>query len=215
MPHTTKRFREAHKSASCARLGALCATAIAVGCASSDGKRPAPLETQNQDGFSISERVRVGLGVRADFDEAVRRLSEEDLEGGIELLEEITDAEPHVTNAHIDLGIAYQRLGRLEDAEVALRVALQISPRHPAAHNELGIVYRKSGRFAEARASYERALEIYPDFHFARRNLAILCDLYLAEPACAIEHYELYTQAVPDDEKAAMWVADVRRRFAP
>ena len=82
----------------------------------------------------------------------------------------------------------------------------------PVAHNELGIVYRRTGRFDEARGSYEKALEHYPEFHFARRNLAILCDVYLRDLDCAVEHYTLYTQAVPDDEAAAMWVADLHNR---
>ena len=74
------------------------------------------------------------------------------------------------------------------------------------------MVLRRTGRFDEARESYERALEVYPEFHFARRNLAILCDVYLVEPECALEHYELYVAVVPDDEVAAMWIADLRSR---
>ena len=92
-------------------------------------------------------------------------------------------------------------------------LALESNPDHPIAHNELGIVYRKSGRFAEARKSYEAALAFYPGYHFARRNLAVLCDLYLGDLNCALENYEAYMTTVPSDEEATMWITDIRQRI--
>jgi len=189
---------------------ALCACA----CASSGPGRPEWKEVRDDAGFTITEQVRVRGSVRSDFEEALRLLEEEEYEAGIALLEAVTEAAPQVTMPHIDLGIAYGRVGDLERAEKSLERAVALNPRHPVAQNELGIVYRRRGRFEEARESYEKALSAYPDFHFARRNLAILCDVYLLDARCAIEHYELYTQAFPDDEAAAMWIADLRNRVA-
>ena len=57
------------------------------------------------------------------------------------------------------------------------------------------------------------ALAVYPGFHFARRNLAILCDLYLADLDCALDNYEAYMKTVPGDEEASMWIADIRYRL--
>jgi len=192
---------------------ALAAMAVASACASSGTVHPAPTEVQDESGFTITDQVRVSGGVRSDFESAVRSLEQEQLESGIAQLVQVSEAEPDLTSAHLNLGIAYRRINDLERAEASLKKALELNPRHPVARNELGIVYRQTGRFAEARQSYEQALAHYPSFHFARRNLAILCDLYLSDVSCALEQYGLYVQAVPDDKEAAMWIADLRTRF--
>ena len=125
----------------------------------------------------------------------------------------MTERAPDLTAPFIDLGIAYAQSGQLEQAEQALLAASELTPDHPIVYNELGILYRKTGRFAEARASYERALAIYPGFHFANRNLAVLCDLYLADPGCALEHYEAYMQSVVEDPEVTIWMTGLRNRL--
>jgi tetratricopeptide (TPR) repeat protein len=123
--------------------------------------------------------------VRADYESAVGMLKEGQYEPGIASLLKLTERVPALTEAHIDLAGAY---------------------------NELGMVQRRNGEFAKARASYESALVQLADFQYAHRNLAILCDLYLGDYKCAMEHYEAYSRIVPDDADVVKWIADLRNR---
>ena len=174
---------------------------------------PSRIEIQEEVGFTITEEARIGGDVRADYETALTYLQQGRHDEGIELLEQVAAAAPELSAPRIDLGIARHRAGDLEAAESSLLLALESNPEQPVAHNELGIIYRKTGRFQEARKSYEAALAVYPGFHFARRNLAILCDLYLADLQCALENYEAYMKTVPGDEEASMWIADIRYRI--
>ncbi len=202
---------------------------LAVGC-STAARRPVtnigptttnkPVERQaasvevEQDagGFTITQRVDVTAEVRADYEAAVSMLEEARYEPGIALLLEVTEQAPAVTAAHIALGMAYARTGDLDHAEASLHKALELNPQHPAAYNELGLVQRRKGQFAKSRASYEAALAQFADFHYAHRNLAILCDLYIGDYPCALEHYEAYSRIVPDDAVVVKWIADLRNR---
>jgi Flp pilus assembly protein TadD len=168
----------------------------------------------SETGFTLTEAVQIDADTRAQYDSAVRQLEHKQYEQGISLLLKVAQSVPTATAPYIDLGIAYGRTGDFDKAEASFKRALELNPRHPIAYNELGVVYRKTGRFAEARASYEKAIALVPDFHFARLNLAILCDLYLADTTCALANYEAYQRAMPDDKQAAMWIADLRTRVA-
>ena len=83
---------------------------------------------------------------------------------------------------------------------------------HPLASHEYGLLLRRAGRFTEARAVYEESLGRFPEYYPLRRNLGVLCDLYLNDPECAFREYELYLEAQPEDETVKLWLAEVQAR---
>ena len=197
---------------SSAALALLAVLGVTTACTTSSGPAPSRIEHEPGGGFTVTQDVRVGPVVRGDFAAALRLLEEGEYDAGIERLLEVASAAPQLAAAHINLGIAYRHVERFELAEASIERALELSPRHPVAHNELGMVRRRQGRFEEARASYERALAEAADFHFARRNLGILCDLFLEDVDCALENYERYGRAFPEHAQVEIWIADLRRR---
>lgn len=194
-------------------------TTLVAGCATTTTKtvtpqpEPSKVEVQEEVGFRITEEAPIEGDARADYDAALILLNQGRLDEGIEILESVTAEAPLVTAPRIDLGIAYHRAGNLEAAEEHLERALELNPNHPIVHNELGIIYRKTGRFEDARRSYEAALAVYPGYHYARRNLAVLCDLYLADLKCALSNYQAYMETVPGDDEATMWISDIQGRL--
>lgn len=69
-------------------------------------------------------------------------------------------ASPASAKAHYNLGVNYEREGRLEDAAFHYRRALSILPEFPAAARAIGVVHERKASAAGALHWYERALEL-------------------------------------------------------
>ncbi|HIH44406.1 MAG TPA: tetratricopeptide repeat protein [Candidatus Methanoperedenaceae archaeon] len=73
---------------------------------------------------------------------------------------------------HDNLGIAYSKTGRYDDAMEELDCALRLVPGYPEAHNNLAVVYWRMGRLDEAEAELAKAIALNPGYAEAKSNLA-------------------------------------------
>ena len=156
--------------------------------------------------------VKVSGAVTRDFNRAVEHMQGEQYPEAIALLLEVTAREQRLPAPYVNLGIAYYHTGDEKHAEEAFLEALRAAPLDPLASNELGVLYRRQGRFDEARATYTDALRLTPDNLPLRKNLGILCDLYLQDVTCALAQFEQYLNYEPQDSEVSIWVADLKRR---
>ena len=75
-------------------------------------------------------------------------------------------------------GAILQNLGKLKQAELSYRKAIEINPNFAEAHSNLGNVLNALGKFKEAEYLYRKAIEINPNFSDAHSNLGnVLNDL--------------------------------------
>jgi Flp pilus assembly protein TadD len=117
-------------------------------------------------------------------------------------------------NEQLALARVSLEAGRTAEALPMLEAALGLEPANAEGQNRLGIAYRRLGRFKDARAAYDRAIAADPSMPAPHRNLAVLLDLYLAQPAPALEQYEQYQRLDGGaDPEAAAWLAELRTRM--
>jgi len=167
----------------------------------------------SRTGFVITETPKFLTSWSNDFERAVNLMQEGKEKQAMPILEEIVRQSPNVTAPYINLAMIYRHAGQYEQAEKLLQEALKLVPGHPVANNEYGLVLRQTGRFEEAREVYEATLQMFPEYLPVHRNLGILCELYLGDTACAIEHYTIYSKAKPENQTVALWIADLNLRI--
>ncbi len=87
---------------------------------------------------------------------------------------------PDYAEAHNNLGVALQELGKLDEAVASYHKALAIEPDYAEAHNNLGGALQELGKLDESITAYRESLRIKPDYDTAAVNL-----LHQLRHACA------------------------------
>jgi tetratricopeptide (TPR) repeat protein len=104
--------------------------------------------------------------------------------------------------------------GDAKAAVSAARTALAVEPGNAAGLNLVGVAERRLGHFGESRTAYERAIASDAAFAAPQRNLGVLLDLYLGDPAAALPRYETYQQLTSGvDPDVGPWLVELRTRL--
>jgi superkiller protein 3 len=98
------------------------------------------------------------------------------LEGAVECFTAATASDPRDEKAQLNLGISLDRLGRLDEAEVALERARELNPTSPDILNNLGRVKMSKRDFAGALTVFEAAVKGDPKTRPAWVNRGICLD---------------------------------------
>ncbi len=178
-------------------------------CAGGDTRMQADVSTIK----APTSYVDVDSDVELDFKNAITLMQQEQNAQAIAVLKTVIEREQRLPAPYVNIAILYNKIKDTKAAEENLIKALKLDIGHPVANNELGLLYRKSGKFNAARTAYQNAIKDHPDYLPAKRNLGVLCDLYLHDFDCALEQFEEYLEIEPDDKTVAIWVADVKRRL--
>ena len=88
----------------------------------------------------------------------------------------------------LNLGLAYRKADRADDAVCAFRRALELNPKSYSANKELGEMLALGGDFEAAKPYYEKAVELSPDDPDAHYNLGA-CLVNTGESEKALEHF--------------------------
>lgn len=151
-----------------------------------------------------------------DYLQALNAMQAGDRELAERLFFIMTEKYPTLSGPYVNLGLLYQRKEQLDAAEKRFRQAIKVNPENSIAYNQLGILLRNKGLFKESLKMYQSALELDGGYALAHLNIGILFDLYLAEPAKALDHYRLYQKlTVQEDQQVAFWIVDLEQRLQP
>ncbi len=187
----------------------LFACVVLFSCAGGDVKQQEYVAVDNKQ----AEHIFVDSDVESDFKSAVSLIEQEQYAQAVAVLKAVVAREQRLPAPYVNLAIAYSKLDDDKAAEENLINALKLEIGHPVANNELGLLYRRAGKFNAARTAYQNAIKDNPDYLPVKRNLGVLCDLYMHDYGCALEQFEDYLELKPDDKIMAIWVADVKRRL--
>jgi type IV pilus assembly protein PilF len=171
-----------------------------AGCVTeTKGRQPVP----QSDAEAAELNLQLGIGY----------LRQGDWEAARSKLEKAIDQDPKLVNAHIALGLVYERIEDPDAAERFYRRAVQLAPQDPDALNPLAaFLCRSTGRRTEALEYFDRALAI-PQSTKASNKAVLNTNAGICAKPVDIVRAEAYLREAlrfdPNYSEALLQLADV------
>ena len=122
-------------------------------------------------------------------------------EAAKQLYQQVIRQDSGNAEAHANLGVAYEQLGRGDLAEAMFRKALQLRPDYADAHLNLGLKQAEKRQFEDALGSISEAVRLAPEHVAARQGLAMVLTR-LNRPIEAVPHFEAVLRRNPNSADA-------------
>jgi len=151
--------------------------------------------------------------VKQKYSYALQLMGAGNNDAALKMLNNVSDLNNSLSGPYVNRGLIYLKLNDKVKAEQQFRDAIDRNAENVTALNQLGILLREKKDFTGARTNYEAALAINEDHANAHLNLGILCDIYLQDKPCAMQHFEAYLALKGDDEAVANWVIDLKEQL--
>jgi len=164
---------------------------------------------------TTAKAMSIGLGLlsevqKSKYNVALEALRQKDFPRAGKILSSLAKEESSVAEIWMNLALAQFHNSEIEAAKNSLNMTFKLLPEAPQAHNLAGLIAVQEGKFDQAKEHYLSALKIDGKYANAHFNLALLLDVYLQDVRAAIDHYEKYLAAAPDDEQTSDWTKHLR-----
>lgn len=108
-----------------------------------------------------------------------------------------------LASIHLQLGVRYMDLNKLEVAKENLQQALKEDPNNPQVHNALAFLYEKLNEYDKAEEQYEKAMDAAPNDWSVQNNFG----RFLCERGQYEQGMTYLTQAVSTPLNDRQWMA--------
>lgn len=154
----------------------------------------------------------LSVETQASFDEAVAAMKKGQHDTALAKFAAVRAQSSRYLPAYLNTALILRQQNKNKAALEMVESGLAVRAGDARALSLKGLLLREQGELQQAKASYLLAISSAPNYAPAHRNLSVLADVYLDEPALALRHMEQYAQLTPEDKDVENWLIELRRR---